>query len=157
MSFLGEHMFTFGWITQLHGGYWRGKDALILSCRQPHVDNELIVSWLVERNAKLPLSLLFFLLTVLMHCRRQPKNNSMRLTDNCRYIYTDMLILACCLIIQLELMQYAHKQHFFIRDEQVLKNQRCFFLMIDRNIWSHVNNLASRTDFFSKLFLCELT
>lgn len=44
--------------------------------------------------------------------------------------------------------------YFFIRDEQVLKkkNQRCFFLMIDRRIWSHLNNLTPRTDFFQNFF-----
>lgn len=48
---------------------------------------------------------IFFLLTVLIHCRRQSENNSMRLTDNRRCIYTGILILACCLEILLEVIQ----------------------------------------------------
>lgn len=50
---------------------------------------------------------IFFLLTVLIHCRRQSKNNNIRLTDNCRCIYTDILILACSLKILLEVTQYV--------------------------------------------------
>ena len=64
------------------------------------------------KECEMPYSVGFFflsLLTVLMHCRRQSKNNSMRLTDNCRCIYTDILILACCLKILLEVLQYASK------------------------------------------------
>lgn len=60
---------------------------------------------------------IFFLLTVLIHCRRQSGNNSMRLTDNCRYIYTDILILACCLKILLEVI-HMHPNKCSFQEEK---------------------------------------
>lgn len=110
VSFLEEPTFTFRWITQIHSSYWKAKDIFTLNLGNHMLIMSHFVSWLVEKNVEMPYSVLFSPhLTVLIHCRRQSKNNSMRLTDNCRCIYTDILILECCLEIQLEVMLYASK------------------------------------------------
>lgn len=94
-----------------------------------------------EKTVKMPYSVLFFfLLTVLIYCRRQAKNNSMRLTDNCRCIYTDILILACCLEILLEVIQYESKFSLLER-KNCQERQRMFLYNDQRDICGYLDNL----------------
>lgn len=106
----GGTVFTFCWITPVHSSYWIAKDIFKLNLgNHMLIMSPFCVLACGKECGNALFCVIFFLLTVLIHCRRQCENNSMRLTDNCRCIYTDSLILACCLEIQLEVMQYASK------------------------------------------------
>lgn len=93
-----------------------------------------------EKTENALFCVIFFLLTVLIHCHRQSKNNSVSLTDNCRCIYTDILILAYCLKILLEVIQDASK--FSLLERKNWQKRQGVFLYNDRrDICGYFNNL----------------